>query len=187
MESCSMEFSGRLLKRGFWLYIWDIKEEGRRHLYVGRTGDSSSPHAASPFRRIGQHLDGRDGAKANLLYRRLRDERLDPERCTFEMTAIGPLFEEQLSMDEHRPVRDTVAALEGALARELRERGYDVLGTHPDGSLADPAMMLQVLNVVDARFPQKSLADVLNFEPIRLRDRSISVSDLLIHEREDRI
>ena len=25
MDICRMEFSGKLLKRGFWLYIWDIK------------------------------------------------------------------------------------------------------------------------------------------------------------------
>ena len=110
MEMCRMEFSGRLLKRGFWLYIWDIREQNQRRLYVGRTGDSSSPHASSPFRRIGQHLDTRLNAKGNALGRQLASRGINPEACTFEMTAIGPIFDEQKTMHEHEPFRDKTAA-----------------------------------------------------------------------------
>ncbi len=50
-----MKFDGALLERGFWLYVWEITGDSSHHVYVGRTGDSSSPHAQSPFKRIGQH------------------------------------------------------------------------------------------------------------------------------------
>lgn len=39
VTSYSMSFDGELLKRGFWLYVWDIRTATERHLYVGRTGD----------------------------------------------------------------------------------------------------------------------------------------------------
>jgi len=63
MDAYSIKFDGRLLDRGFWLYVIDIHGPADRHLYVGRTGDSSSPNAASPFSRIGQHLDPRHGPR----------------------------------------------------------------------------------------------------------------------------
>jgi hypothetical protein len=67
LKSYSMMFDGHLLNRGFWLYVWDIKGSISHHVYVGRTGDSSSCHASSPFNRIGQHLDPRATAKGNAL------------------------------------------------------------------------------------------------------------------------
>ena len=57
LQPYSMKFDGHLLARGFWLYIWEIKGASSHHVYVGRTGDTSSPHAQSPFKRVGQHLD----------------------------------------------------------------------------------------------------------------------------------
>ena len=44
------------LERGFWLYVWVIDGAGDTLHYVGRTGDSSSSNAQSPFNRMGQHL-----------------------------------------------------------------------------------------------------------------------------------
>ena len=56
-EMLTFSFSGSLLQRGFWLYVWQVTTaDGREVLYVGRTGDSSSPHAQSPFNRLSQHL-----------------------------------------------------------------------------------------------------------------------------------
>lgn len=50
-------FDGAFLRRGFWLYVWEVvAPDGAEYLYVGRTGDSSSPYAQSPFVRMGQHL-----------------------------------------------------------------------------------------------------------------------------------
>jgi hypothetical protein len=126
-----MNFNGALLGRGFWLYVWRITSAARNVLYVGRTGDSSSPHASSPFKRIGQHLDAGPNAKGNALARQLKRAGLTPERCTFEMVAVGPLFPEQRNMKQHRVVRDHMAALERALADHLRAGRHDVVGTHP--------------------------------------------------------
>jgi hypothetical protein len=50
-------FDGKLLQRGFWLYVWEITAADHEvFYYVGRTGDSSSPNAQSPFNRMSQHL-----------------------------------------------------------------------------------------------------------------------------------
>jgi hypothetical protein len=73
LASYALTFNGGLLRRGFWLYIWEIKTpEQTRLYYVGRAGDSSSSNAQSPFNRMGQHL-GFNG-KSNVLRRRLIGE-----------------------------------------------------------------------------------------------------------------
>jgi hypothetical protein len=166
-----MEFSGKLLKRGFWLYVWDIKQDRQHHLYVGRTGDSASPYASSPFRRIGQHLETRINAKGNALGRQLKAAGIDPETCIFEMTAIGPIFDEQKTMPEHIPFRDETAALERALADELKRRGYEVLGAHPKAKEPNSKLLSQVLEKLQGWFPSKK--DESNasrcFSPIKLR------------------
>lgn len=131
MQSETTEFSGRLLSRGFWIYVWSIRFGRVRLVYVGRTGDSSSINAASPFSRIGAHLNLKDGARGNALARNIRGQGLDPARCHFQMLAIGPLFPEQTSLQRHLRHRDQVAAIERALADALRERGMNVLGSHP--------------------------------------------------------
>jgi hypothetical protein len=185
MEICRMEFSGKLLKRGFWLYIWDIKGD-RRHLYVGRTGDSSSPNASSPFRRIGQHLDSRISAKGNALGRQLKEAGIDPETCVFEMTAIGPIFDEQTTMPEHKPFRDKTAALERALADELKRRGYYVLGTHPRSGQPDSTLLSQVIRQLEVAFPARNGEDegIGYFKPIPLRGTGPTASELLIEDRQ---
>ncbi|HEY0307313.1 MAG TPA: hypothetical protein VGB94_04075 [Acidobacteriaceae bacterium] len=152
LHSYKMSFQGELLKRGFWLYVWDIKGD-KRHLYVGRTGDYSSPNASSPFRRIGQHLDARINAKGNTLAKRLREARVDCETCTFEMIAIGPIYPEQTTMATHLQFRDKTSALERALADELRERGYEVLGKHDTKRPTDTSLLSQVLDLISESFP----------------------------------
>jgi len=181
-----MEFNGKLLKRGFWLYVWDIKEDRKRHLYVGRTGDSSSPNASSPFRRIGQHLDSSLNAKGNALGKQLKTAGIDPENCTFEMTAVGPIFEEQETMSEHRPRRDKTAALERALADELKRRGYSVLGTHPRAEEPDRTLLEQVISKLQASFPlrEENPPQGSRFQPIKLRGEGPSASEILLQDRE---
>ena len=44
-----ISFSSSVLERGFWLYVWRIDTPKGGMLYVGRTGDESSPHASLPF------------------------------------------------------------------------------------------------------------------------------------------
>jgi len=185
LEVCRMEFSGKLLKRGFWLYVWDIKGD-ERHLYVGRTGDSSSPNASSPFRRIGQHLDTSLNARGNALGRRLKEAGINPESCTFEMIAIGPIFDEQDSLTEHYPLRDKTAALERALADELKLRGYKVLGAHPRSLLPDPDLLRQVIEKLQSLFPPRSVSGskiVPRFQPVRAKGGA-SASELLLRDRE---
>jgi len=95
LQSYSMAFDGHLLKRGFWLYVWEIKGPLSRHVYVGRTGDSSSARASSPFKRIGQHLDPSPNAKGNALGKQLQRAGVNYEECSFEMVAVGPVYPEQ--------------------------------------------------------------------------------------------
>lgn len=132
----TLQFDGNLLRRGFWLYVWRVSGAGKTVLYVGRTGDSSSRFAASPFNRAGQHLDLRPSAQANMLTRQLRSTGLEPEICQFELFAHGPLFEEQSSLELHRVYRDKVAPLETGLAEWLKQNGHIVIGTH--GSRLEP-------------------------------------------------
>ncbi len=145
-------FDGRLLRRGFWLYVWAISCGDTEFLYVGRTGDSSSRYASSPFSRIGQHLDLRPNGKANSLLRNIKAAGLVPTDCSFELFAIGPLFEEQSDMDAHRTHRDIVAPLEAALANHLSAGGYRVLGKHGSKKNLDEALFRMVLDAVNERF-----------------------------------
>ena len=114
-------FDGQLLQRGFWIYVWIIrhKESGCIYFYVGRTGDSSSANASSPFNRVGQHLNFKNGAKSNSLARLLQKENLDCAGLTFELSAHGPIHKEEKTRQSHDPVRDRVSAMEYALAEKL--------------------------------------------------------------------
>jgi hypothetical protein len=153
LQSYSMTFDGHLLKRGFWLYVWQIRGPLSHHVYVGRTGDSSSPHASSPFKRIAQHLDPSPNAKGNALRKQLRQRGVECDECSFEMVAVGPIFPEQPDFEAHKPVRDRMAALERAIADELGQRGYVVLGTHPRAGSPDPALLQQLRALLNAKFP----------------------------------
>lgn len=152
LHSFSMSFDGQLLKRGFWLYVWEIEGPLSTYLYVGRTGDSSSPHASSPFNRIGQHLDPRSSAKGNALGKQLQKAGVNCLDCRFEMVAIGPIFPEQATFDAHVPARNRMAAIERSIADELRQRGHVVLGTHPRAEKPDECILDQIRKILNARF-----------------------------------
>ena len=130
MKTYEIRFQGALLQRGFWLYVWRVTEGPRTVLYVGRTGDSSSRYAASPFSRLGQHLDLRETATANMLLRNLRKAGLNPVACSYSLFAIGPIYPECDTLESHRETRDLLAPLEAAIAARLRADGHEVLGTH---------------------------------------------------------
>ena len=56
-ETFNVTLDGAMLRRGYYLYVWEISPpDGNKVLYVGRTGDSSSPNAQSLFNRLGQNL-----------------------------------------------------------------------------------------------------------------------------------
>ncbi len=150
----SMRFDGALVERGFWLYVWRIVAGAETVLYVGRTGDSASPYASSPFERVGRHLEVGPNAKGNSMGRQLQTQGIDPRSCAFHMVAIGPIFPEQPDMNRHRPIRDEIAAQETALAGLLSSRGYRVLGNHPAPRVYDRGLFARVHDLIDAEFPE---------------------------------
>jgi len=136
-----MAFDGELLKRGFWLYVWKILFNGEIFIYVGRTGNSSSTNAASPFNRVSQHLDFRETARGNTLARRLKEVDIDPGSSNFSMIALGPIFQEQKSVDTHNRYRDQMATLEYEIAYYLKWQGFEVLGKYQKGSAIDQTLL----------------------------------------------
>ena len=146
-----MRFDGAMLRRGFWLYVWRVSQGEKSVYYVGRTGDSSSVNAASPFSRVSRHLDIRDNAKGNTLLKRLRESGFVPDKCSYEMVAVGPIFKEQEDLAGHREKRDKVAALESALAKHLRETGRDVLGVHPRAVKYDKKLFRRVRKSIEGQ------------------------------------
>ncbi|WJN57384.1 hypothetical protein OH686_01465 [Pseudomonas sp. SO81] len=144
MKVHRVSFDGGLLERGFWLYVWLLKSGSDKAVYVGRTGDSSSQFAASPFSRLGQHLDVRPSATANMLLRQVHKLGWDPLKCQYELVAFGPIFPEQANLIEHRSKRDIVAPLETELALLFKGQGFNVIGSHGRQINADQNLLEQV-------------------------------------------
>lgn len=147
-----VSFPGAILERGFWLYVWRISCGSKEFYYVGRTGDSSSQFASSPFSRLGQHLDIRPNANANTLLRHVRSQGLDPLDCAFELQAYGPLFPEQPTLDLHRKYRDQIAPLETVLAELIKEMGFNVVGVHGKPRCAPEELRREVERVFQEAF-----------------------------------
>ena len=147
-----LNISGELLQRGFWLYVWEIQTPNKSLLYyVGRTGDSSSLNAQSPFNRMGQHLGFKNAS--NVLRRHLESKKIVPEACQFRLISHGPILKESKNKDEHRMRRDGIAAMEKALADEMTAAGYNVINT---------VSSLKKLNV--AKFASVRAAFALQFK-----------------------
>lgn len=110
-----------MLSRGFWLYVWIVEtSDGQVVHYVGRTGDSSSLNAQSPFARMSLHLGSNDST--NQLRKHLRENQIVPETCErFELVCYGPILPESKIMDEHQERRDAVAGLEKAWCVALKD------------------------------------------------------------------
>ena len=148
----TLSFSGNLLRRGFWLYVWEITiPGGEKVYYVGRTGDSSSQNAQSPFNRVGQHLGF--NSKNNVLRSRLDALGVVPEDCRFQLVAHGPLLGEAETPEGHAERRDIMAALEKALADELKAAGYDVMNTVSCSKPLDPELFAKVRSAFAGHFP----------------------------------
>lgn len=149
-----LSLPGAMLARGFWLYVWTVTtDSGVEWLYVGRTGDSSSPHAQSPFARLSQHLG--QNPKSNALRRNLANVQVDADSCrSFDLTAYGPIFPEQKSMPDHVPIRDTVAGFEMALRDALDAAGYRLLNKVQSRKTVAPALRSQVLQAFAKKFPR---------------------------------
>ena len=138
-----LTFNGGLLERGFWLYVWEITTPQDTHLYyVGRTGDSSSIMAQSPFNRMGQHLGF--NKHANPLRRYLNAEDVDPEQCLFRLVTYGPILEEAANLEEHRQRRDRTGAIEKALAAAMLSAGYRVINVVSSHAKLDAELFASV-------------------------------------------
>ena len=149
----TLTLPGPMLERGFWLYVWHVETPKSEFLYVGRTGDSSSPHATPPYQRMGQHL-GHQKAQ-NMLRQNLEKKGIEPELCTsFELIAYGPMFPEAKDMPAHRIPRDIMAALEKKLADALIESGYNVLNTMNCRKTLDKKLWNEVLDAFAEHFPK---------------------------------
>jgi hypothetical protein len=140
-----LSLPGAMLARCFWLYVWEVTAaDGTKWLYIGRTGDSSSPNAQSPFVRLSQHLG--QNPKSNALRRNLVKAGVDVGACrSFKLTACGPILAEQANMERHRPLRDKMAALEKGLSDALELAGYLTVNKVNSHKPMDQQLLRQVL------------------------------------------
>ena len=147
-----LSLPGAMLARGFWLYVWEVTDStGKKWLYVGRTGDSSSPNAQSPFARLSQHLGS--NRRGNALRRNLTSAGVDVDSCTsFELTCYGPILPECADMDLHRPSRDIMAGLEKGLRNALHAVGYHLLNEVRSRHPIDEAQLTAVVEAFAKRF-----------------------------------
>lgn len=158
-----LSFTGGMLKRGFWLYVWEIlTPTGAKLFYVGRTGDSSSLYAQSPFNRMGQHLGFAE--TSNMLRKHLEGRYFEAEQCSFQLVAHGPILGEVKDEKGHRKRRDRVAALEKALAEAMRDAGYDVMNT-----------VKCRIEVNTEAFVKVKAAFAVHFKKLASRSRKVSV------------
>jgi hypothetical protein len=154
-----VRFEGGILRRGFWLYVWEVTPPDRTPLYyVGRTGDSSSTNAQSPFNRMGQHLGFAE--TSNMLRRHLTQRGAVPETCAFRLIALGPIEQEATTPGrrEHDRRRDLVAAMERSLADLLVSSGLQVMNRVVSRKPLDEARFAQVRAAFAKAFPQLAAA-----------------------------
>jgi hypothetical protein len=151
----SLTFGGGILERGFWLYVWEVKvTDGRTLHYVGRTGDSSSRFAQSPYIRMGQHLG--TAKTTSMLRKHLVRHGVTHGDCIYRLVAHGPVLAEAPDLEGHRERRDVVAALEKALAEAMADAGCLVMNTVKCRKPLDAAMFAQVRAAFAAEFPRLS-------------------------------
>lgn len=155
---------GPMLQRGFWLYVWRVQApKGEMH-YVGRTGDNSSPYASPAYVRMGQHLG--KARNTNALRKYLEKAHIDPERCSYEMIAHGPIYDEvhdgfdhgdkelrATLFEKHKPLRDIVAAMEKQLCDDLRAAGYFVFNNVNSNAPLDMEAWAPVRRAFAKEFP----------------------------------
>ena len=148
-----LTFEGAMTERGFWLYVWRVtSSDNRELLYVGMTGDTSSPNAASPFKRMGQHLDPK--ALGNALFQYLKEHNVPSQRCTFELIAYGPVFPEATSMGEHKEPWSKVASVEMALRDALVSVDYKVMNPVNSRQPLDAGLWDEVRTAFSNYFPK---------------------------------
>jgi hypothetical protein len=152
-KTYTLAFSGQILQRGFWLYIWEATtKSGKSYLYVGRTGDSSSQNAQSPFNRMGQHLGS--APNSSMLRKHLVKSGIDPLKCHLRLVSHGPIYQEHKNETIHFARRDKTAALEKALAESMTAVGYNVLNTVRSRHEYDSKMLKVIISEFAGNFPR---------------------------------
>ncbi|MCX6906685.1 MAG: hypothetical protein NTY01_01440 [Verrucomicrobia bacterium] len=149
-----LSIPGAILARGFWLYVWEVTTADRaKWLYVGRTGDSSSPNAQSPFVRLSQHLA--QNTKSNALRHNLENNGVDADACRlFKLISYGPILPEESKMDRHTPARDRMAGLEMGLWDALSSAGYPMLNEVRSRKPLDKPLLREILAAFAPKFPK---------------------------------
>jgi len=148
-----LKFHGGLMNRGFWLYVWEVSPaRGRKLYYVGRTGDSSSVHAGSPYSRMVGHLGKKKNA--NMLLTHLGHERVDPKECGLRLIAHGPILAETQNKVHHLSRRDRVHGMEKALESLMKKAGYQVMNTVQRRGEVEPRVYEVVRRAFASRFPK---------------------------------
>jgi hypothetical protein len=153
-ETFTVTLDGAMLRRGFWLYVWEITmPDGNKALYVGRTGDNSSPFAQSLFNRLGQNLGTLPNA--SMVRNNLEKRGVNAAHCQFRMVGHGPIFDEVPNKDFeiHKPIRDKVGAVEKRLAEDFKAAGYDVMNTVRWNAPLDENLYEPIRAAFAAEFP----------------------------------
>lgn len=151
MKISRMTFDGPLLERGFWLYALLIcHKSGKKHLYIGRTGDEAVKKAAtaSPFQRIGEHLNFRPSAKMNTVKQCFDSKKFAEYKV--RLIAVGPLFPVQKDSESHIHYRNKMKALEKSVADYFLSKGYDVPGKHYDNDAKDSELTEKVTKALES-------------------------------------
>ena len=152
LTTYTLSFDGAMTDRGFWLYVWRVSApDNRELLYVGMTGDTSSPNAASPFGRMGQHLDPK--SRGNALFQYLKKCKVPASACRFELIAHGPVLQEVSNMGEHKEPWSKVSSVEKALHDALVNAGYQVMNPVNSRQPLDTKLWDQVRAAFAKHFP----------------------------------
>lgn len=153
-------FKGGALARGFWLYVREVTPlKGPKLYYVGRTGDSSSMNAQSPFNRMGQHLGHAKNSCMLRTHLGQREKKIEPEECQFRLVTYGPILPEAKKRSEHNERRDLIAAAEKALAEAMAAGGYEVMNTVRCRKEADQKLNRRILAKFSKHFPRLTHAN----------------------------
>jgi hypothetical protein len=75
------------------------------------------------------------------------------------MDALGPIFPEQETFEDHKIFRDRTAALERAVASWIDGRGYRVLGVHHARHEPDPELLRSLIELLSPSFPVLGASD----------------------------
>jgi len=148
MDEYALSFDGEMLKRGFWLQVWTIGYSDHNYIYLNQTSDRIYANAPSAINGLSQHFDSSKHAPDNSLASCLNALDIDPRTCYFRMLALGPLFEEQLTLHKHEPLRDQMDSLACEIAAYLKWRGFEVLGIFQKGATVSQALLDEVKSKV---------------------------------------